>query len=339
MGHSGSGGVSVRAGASPNLGGRRAKLRQAQRRALVRSTYKHHDEDVSEVLCALVCGRCGQLAWPERTRAQAPHRRDDVAELGKQPACTHCGDKSWIDLRRESTALALRDGERQEREANDSRTREVVLNSTVGGALGLFMGVIVVGMTWPAAAVGLGVATLAGLVKYREYSHGDPNPRNLPRRWMMALPPKGAPVSQRTGTATAKEEPLRAPLSGTRCVAWEIGLREDDDDDDDLDTWALLEQQLDALEVDDEPVEPLLTHLGGKRRLLGRLSALPLDDAAKAYLRQRGIASSAPDYYVYETLVEVDARVQLDVYEAGFVLRAAPTALAQRERVLDVAEQ
>ena len=331
--------MSVRAGPSPNLGGRRAKLRQAQRRALVRSTRKHESEDVSALLCALVCGRCGQLAWPESTKTQAPHRRDDQADLGKQPACTHCGDKSWIDLRRESTALALRDGERQAREANENRTREVVLNSTMGTALGTFLGVIVVGMAWPAVAIGLGVGAVAGLAKHREYSHGDPTPSELPRRWSMALPPRGPSSGRREGRATAKEEPLRAPLSGTRCVAWEVGLREDDDAAGDLATWALLEQQVDALDVDGDPLDPLLTHLGGTRHYLGRMSELELDEAAKDYLRQRGITSMTPDYFVYETVIEADLPVLVDVYEAGFVLRAATTALAQRESVLDVAHQ
>ncbi len=339
MSHSGSGGVSVRAGASPNLGGHRAKLRQAQRRALVRTTRKHEPEDVSALSCALVCGRCGQLAWPARTKSETPHRRDDHADLGNQPACDHCGDKSWIDLRRESTALALRDGEQQLRQADQTRTREIVLNSTVGSALGAFLGVIVVGVSWPAVAIGVGVGVVAGLVKHREYSHDDPNPTRLPRRWSMALAPRGPLGRRHVGLATAKEEPLRAPLSGARCVAWEVGLREDDDADGDLDTWALLEQQIDALEVDGAPLDPLQTHLAGTRRYLGRLSELELDDAAKDYLRQRGFTSSTPDYFAYETVVELDAPVQVDVHEAGCVLRPASTALAERERVLDVSDQ
>jgi hypothetical protein len=322
MSHSGSGGVAVRAGPSPRLGGGRAKLRRAQRRAAAKIRSARPDEiaDESQFACALLCGRCGQLGWPEATRTTLPHRRDARAPAASVEPCSHCEDTSWIDLRRGSTALALRDGENFDNDDEGTRNREIALNASLATVIGGFMGLVTIGFTWPVLAVGACAGVAAGLYKRREFRRGSPAPSVLPRRWSMALPVEGTVTSTHRGRIALTDEALRSPLTGRRCAAWEVGLRDDDDHEGELSSWALLEQHVEALTVDGRSIDPDETHLQLSRQSLGRISQLSLDEPALVYLRQRGFTPGDADLHVYETVVETDVGAVVTMRPGGSTL-------------------
>ncbi|MEM6297012.1 MAG: hypothetical protein AAGA54_37450, partial [Myxococcota bacterium] len=57
---------------------------------------------------AMLCAECGWLDW-RASGASSPHRQ--AADAQADATCPHCGASAWLDLRRESTALAIREGE------------------------------------------------------------------------------------------------------------------------------------------------------------------------------------------------------------------------------------
>lgn len=318
-----SGGVSVRAGASPSMKGR-AGLKQARRRAQIRQSRDVTDLEGTEPASALVCVGCGQLDWPDQAISGAPHRRDAVAVRRE---CSHCGEHGWIDLARESTALALRHAETVDADAAGSGAVRVLGGASAGAVVGAFIGMIAVGaLTWPVAVVGALAGTAAGLQTYRMRRQVAPSDHPLPKRWSMALPPDSASGQATVGALESEGDLLRAPLSGRACVAYEVGLRGDGADDPDLRTWALLEQRLGEVRVGEQRLDPGTTHLDLPRDHRGALESIELDAAARTWLRRRGFAASGAALHAFETIVEVGTEVTLRTGPAASVLATtAPT--------------
>ena len=303
---SGSGGVSVRAGASPDLRSRRARLRPALKRAQIRQSRNQEDEAVSTA-CALLCAQCGRLEWPSASEASHPMRQDPDAGPRREP-CSHCNETLWIDLGRPSTALALRRGE-EENSRELSVHSKVALNATGATAAAALVGVVGFGLVW-ATAIGAVLTGLAvGIHSFNQRRRGGNKGHPLPDRWSMALAPSGPTKVAATGPIEAVE-PLRSPISGTECVAYEVGLREDDDAQAELASWALVEQRVASSTIDGADV-PRATHLRLRRRRLGRLSDMELDDAARAWLHERGFSPTGSTLHLFETIVEPGQRASL----------------------------
>ncbi|MCH9683504.1 MAG: hypothetical protein K0V04_18850 [Deltaproteobacteria bacterium] len=320
---SGSGGVSVRAGPSARRDGKRARLRQAQRRQLRRRTR----DDEPEPLAwdgARLCGECGRLGWP-RTHLATPHRRGpaeaDVAARTQAEPCVHCGESNTILLGHESTALALRAVEQQQHHGRDGLPTAVrlgLLGAAAGGVLGL---------TTMGGAVGVGLVggltALCGvLIGIRHEATFRPPPAVLPARWAMALAPEGPVTSKVGGVAVPEGEPLIAPLSGRTCLAYEVGARRDDDGDAPPATWALLEQRVTAARVEAQTVEPATTHLVLPRERWAQLEWSALDERAALFLRRRGFGPLDDGLWLFEAVVEPGQPVDLERCEGGSLLRS-----------------
>lgn len=264
-----------------------------------------------------MCGSCGRLRWPDRGLG-APHRREAAGPEPERLPCTHCDETLWLDLGRPSTALALRSVEHDRAQARGSFPLTFMATVLMGVPFGWFLALIVGAGAWPQLLAGGLGGLLGGLIALRGHrSVGADEASALPARWAMALPPTAAPQQHARGEAVATGEPLRAPLSGRPCLAWEVGARPDDRADAPAQTWWLIEQRLCALEVDGVALDPERTYLERPRARLGTLGSLELDDSAQAFLRQRGISAEAGEVHLFETIVEPGAEVEVSVGPDG----------------------
>jgi|GEM_PF-1904700 len=316
---SGSGGVSVRAGASPDLRSRRARLRPALKRAQIRQARSHEDESVS-VACALLCAECGRLEWPSTAEAVSPMRQDPDAGRRQQP-CPHCEEELWIDLGRPSTALAVSTNEAHTAQERSVQSK-VALNASGATAAAAFIGVVGFGLVWPAAVAAVLTGVAVGLQSYRQHQRGGAKARTLPDRWSMTLPPSGSTRATATGTIETAES-IRSPITGTACLAYEVRLRQDADSQAPLATWTLVEQRVVASRIGETQV-PEATHLALAQRRLGQLADVELDDAARAWLQARGFSPSGSTLHLFETVVVPGQKVSIARGSAGApVLRTA----------------
>lgn len=296
-------------------------MRQAQRRAMRRALRQSNEQEATELDGALVCGGCGRLQWPD-SGGGAPHRRDAGGPGDRSGApCLHCGERSFIDLGRPSTALALSAAEDDDAQARGSVRGRVLGGLVMGLSIGVMLGLLGSSSTWGLALVsGLG-GLLGVLMALRGHVTVHLSAPTLPSRWAMALPAVGALEHERRGIASAKGNGLRAPLTGRPCIAWEVGVRRDDRVDAPLPSWWLLEQRVASISVDGHEPPPERTHLELPRQHLGALGQVPLDDAAQAFLRQRGIVGDAVGVELFESIVVADAPVHLRTGAEGSVLR------------------
>lgn len=318
---SGSGGVSVRAGRSPNLRSKRADLRRAQRRMQVRLSRDTDDPETPGLACALICARCGWMTWPREHAGAHPHRHDPQA-LVPRDSCEHCGDDSWIDLSRDSTALALRVGQDEQSEAERVGRKQVVTQTSLGLFTGGLVGVITAGLAWPAALMAACGAALGGLVAQRHRTRAAPEVFDLPGRWSMTLPPNDPPQRTLNGPARGEGEFLHAPISGRVCLAYEVGLRRDAQADAPLASWTLLEQRTTALSVDGQRVGDA-PHLRLQRQALGEADRAATTDAAIDFLRRRGMLAVGSSDLVFETIVQDGDTVQLHRTATGDILQTS----------------
>ncbi len=280
---------------------------------------------------ALLCSECGRLTWPEAA-ATSPHRASAQDEFAVP--CPHCTARAWIDLRRESTALAIREGE-QGVAQSESASVDTLRKAGLGVIFGSFVGVIATS----SVVAGLTIAGLCGLaaglaaVRLRKIS--VPAKRTLPDRWALALPPSQEPERHVQGSPRV-DELIRSPLTGRACLAYEVGLREDDDAAGELHSWALLEQRVAAFEVDGVSVEPEETFVEVARERLGAFSTEELDAPAIEWLTERGFSAVGSTLVVYESIVPPDVQVSLGLSSGSATLRrvgAQPPALAASRAV------
>jgi hypothetical protein len=267
-------------------------------------------------------------------------RRDEVSH--GSPECPSCRACAWIDLADDDAVLALR--ELDAREALSRSPRRAVLrvfSVTMGsllGAIGLaalawhaipYQGakqldeslVVVAGALvciayacWCARAIGNTVSA----VRRRQ---------TLPTRWRLAAPP-----DERTAHVVAKgavrmtDQPLVAPISGRRCLAYEVGVRDDAHPDRAVGSWLLLEQRSAAAVVGEVEVATDSAWLVLRRTPVDRSSMT----AVERFLRERGFLASDTALHVFESILPVDAEVQLR-HDAHGHAQLAPADFDGRE--------
>ncbi len=272
-----------------------------------------------------MCAECGRLTWREAVPA-SPHRTAD--DETPQRDCPHCGRRDWIDLRRESTALAIRQGE-QGVAAAASPAMEAVRNAGFGVIVGAFVGLAATN-SFLVGAILAGMAGVAGgLSSYRMRHRALPPKPALPDRWALALPPAGAPTQVTSGRASSTEL-LRSPLTGRACVAYEVGLRQDAQPTGPLETWALLEQRVAPLDVDGMRVDPVAIFVELPRECLGQLSPEGVEAPAIEWLEERGFSAVGSSLFVYESIIGPDAPISIAISSDGATLSLAPPSRRSR---------
>ncbi|MCA9663052.1 MAG: hypothetical protein KC486_32255 [Myxococcales bacterium] len=255
-----------------------------------------------------VCATCGQLAWPE---AVDPHRDDHARPPTVTAECSHCGDRAWIDLGDESTALVI-----SSREHNPGRRLafNVALYAAAGAFLMIVLATIAVNVVdlW-VAWIGAAIGALGAL---RLNRGGAAPPALLPVRWSMSLPPAEATTEEVAGAIDAADEGIAAPLTGRRCLAYEVAVRDDERADAPPPTWALVEQRVGAFTIAGEAFEGAGVHLDLEREYLGQAAKIDLSPAAVAFLQQRGLEPGVDTLHLFESIVRVGD---------GVVLRRGPS--------------
>jgi hypothetical protein len=196
---------------------------------------------MSEVVgfdCFSLCMTCGYLAEPARGD---PMRTETVD--GKPVSCPACGRAGLADLRHTPTVFSLNELERSE----DEPSRLARFGRVFGRALGIgIAGAILVGSVamvidgsssigdgLDRAALAVGPIAVVSLPVVAPLLSGSAVIRRAkPRRWRLPQVRQfdRAPWSRKRvrGTARASSELLTAPLSGRPCLAYEIGVRDDD---------------------------------------------------------------------------------------------------------------
>lgn len=275
---------------------------------------------------AMLCAECGWLDW-RSSGDVSPHRQ--AADAHRDVSCPHCQACAWLDLRRDSTALVIREGE-EGLAAAPSRTSDVLRSSALGVVAGTFLGVLATSSLVIGAAVAGLCGVAAGLAGLRLRRLSVAPARSLPDRWSLALPAHSDRVESLCGVPQCTE-PLRAPISGRRCLAWEVGLRADDHADGDLASWALLEQRVASLVVQEHAVHPEETFVALKRTCVGPFSIESVDPPALEWLRDRGFTAVGSTLFLYESIVPLEAKVEVEVAEGTSTLRyEAPDSATRR---------
>ncbi|MBA3546037.1 MAG: hypothetical protein H0T76_06120 [Nannocystis sp.] len=268
--------------------------------------------------CAMLCMVCGRLGDP------APDRpyRTDPGNRTPEP-CAHCGQTALTDLAPATTALALADALERDRPERSPLAHRLALRLVTVTAAALSIGGFTLfilmlttfgsGRGWQVASALAGVmivlfggpgTLLLGRAIRRTWRRTTP--RRLPARWRYCLPVAGAPGRTVEGRVACEGALLTAPISGRRCVAFEVGLREDDDADAHPGTWLLLEQRCVAFRIGDMDLAAdgacfMLAH-----RSIAWPQPGPDRDRAALFLRTRGfVVSEATMFRVFEVVVAV----------------------------------
>lgn len=311
--------MSVRAGRSEKVKSRRLRTRRERPRDPA-------EEEVVRATGALLCSECGRLAWPDAVAA-SPHRTSEQAP--QRADCPHCQSRAWIDLRRESTAIAIREGE-QGFAAAESASVDILRKAGLGVVVGSFVGILATSSLIAGLWIALLAGAAGGLAGARLRKMSVAPKRTLPDRWSLALPP-ATPAATTTVEGVPEDvELLRSPLTGRTCVAFEVGLREDLDSGGELSSWALLEQRVASMSVADNAVDPETTFAEIPRESLGELAPDSLDAAAVEWLLERGFTPVGSTLTVFESVLLPQTRLSLVRSPGGAVLRPASTALQHR---------
>jgi hypothetical protein len=285
--------------------------------------------------CFVLCMECGYL--------QHPPREDSYRAVGAPaPAhpCPSCGVNMWLDLQRTEAVrlLAERDDAAASRRQS-ARRRWSRWAARATGTLALGGGFVVVGVFLlyeflrigsliPALFTAMGLC-IAPFVLWNKAADRLALPMSRPRpaRWhfpLPSLPPAVLPVDAQVMPAS---EPVAAPLSGRPCIAYEIGIRDDDDPRAPQGTWLLLEQHVVPLQVGSHAIAADSVFLDvADRRMLA-----PNDEEScerrRRVLRERGISRHS-SVIVYETIVPPEASLRLSVREDAWVLQAEALPIA-----------
>lgn len=266
--------------------------------------------------CHWQCAECGFQLPVEADQSAGGYRQH--AELGPkdqppQEPCGGCGERAWANLRQGAIieALELQDEQRQELLRGRRDWTRLVLPAF--GWLGLGFAAANAADTRTLLLIG-GLSVATSLMSYwRANTLGEQ--LLFANAWHHAHQPRGHEQSVARGKLEAAGE-LRAPLSGRRCVAYELGIRHDSNPHDVAGSWTLLEQRcapgLQVAGREPERTPYLRVH---RRRFEGELDA-----RARRALRKRGLDPDRPGYTLFETLVEVGTRAHLLRHEHGLVL-------------------
>ncbi len=154
---------------------------------------------------------------------------------------------------------------------------------------------------------GVPALSFAGRLVLREWQQTRARP--LPARWRMVLPAKEA-GPHLEGFIANDETLLIAPISGRPCVAFEVGLREDDDASAGHGSWILLEQRNAPFSVDGRSIVGDSVHLRLDRQRVQWPSPGPGRLRVEDFLRARGLEMDE-SLYVFEAVIEAGNRVIL----------------------------
>jgi hypothetical protein len=313
----------------------RREARRARRRArleVVRLQRELEAEDRDPILddrwpfaCALWCGVCGALAFPAEHPPDHPLRRAISAQPHDRPACAACRHHAWTDLACKPLARAIVDAEVFERELGNEMRSSGLRHAGAAAVLGGFGGLCL----WASAPAFVGFLPCVGLVAsglaltrlIRALSsvrdRGTEPTR--PRRWFMAPRPRAPSIWRRA--AVPQGEPLRAPLTGRPCLAYEVSVAWDGATPDDPRGLALVEQRVAGIRVGVEPLPPLRTHLRLDRDVV--TIGADLSDEARLYLRSRGLDPGDGAFTYREAILEIGAPVDVLRTDDRFELRHA----------------
>lgn len=142
-----------------------------------------------------------------------------------------------------------------------------------------------------------------------------------PTRWTRAPRPRRvAPAPQRFSAPT----PLHSPLTGTACVAYELGIRRDRSGDAAEGPWALLEQRCADLDVAGGTMDGRRVFVALAERRSAPVLLEELDESTRKMLRVRGFDLAHDPLFVFETVIRgpSDARLHLGEGVGGAVLSA-----------------
>ncbi len=314
------------------------------------------ERERARLLCYALCGACGYLD-------ALPSRDSFRAEGGATPAlrheCPHCGARAWHDLNDEGTALALRDAETRERRYHHSLARrQAALRSfAVGFALAIPIGLLLyqlAAVTLTSAAVVSSLVLVAvatplfhRAVPRRHAQLRDAGAFETFTRWRAPLPlvetveqlerPE-ARARARDGefaTVECDAELLIAPLSGTRCVGYEVSLYRDASEQSPV--CVLREQRCLEFRHGEQTVDGAAVTLSLPRVPIPRRGpGAPEAQALTKMLRRRGLYLADGPYRLEEALVLPGQRYELRRLdgEGGYVLTYGRERLPVSPRAL-----
>lgn len=226
------------------------------------------------------------MRWPDPPSARHPHRRLEPAS--SRPRCEHCNGVDWTDLASVGSARALRDVETFEHLTTRRGIRRMGL-ATIACAFA----VPLVAGAGSFAKLGVWAALTAAAIGY------DTSVGRLlqarPFRW--SLPPAPRRGSRSARGRVEGAETLRAPLSGTPCLGYELAVRPRRGFLQPTPRWSLLEQNVAAFRVG--TIEIGSCRLDLKRR---RLPPAAFTADAPRALVARGLTLH-DDPEVYESLL------------------------------------
>jgi hypothetical protein len=261
------------------------------------------------------------LVLPEGARIVDPMRASDEPD-----PCASCGARDWADLGEGSTVRALRHVDELEAIVRASQAERALRRAwasarALGAAVlvGLVIGFVATDafagsvFMWPGLVglVVLGVAVVFGAVQDIKSMRAPPTPA----RWSLPLPRAQLDVTAPVrGIARASGSLLRAPLSGSACLAYELAIRSDAAELAPDPTWLLLEQRNAAMEVGGRniAVDSVRLHLPRVRVPVDRDD----DPTVGAALARRGFFTHDSAVVVYEAVLLPEVAVELAPVEA-----------------------
>jgi hypothetical protein len=210
----------------------------------------------------VICTICGYLEIERENvgSARDPMRSAPCEETPRvRGRCPGCCNDAWTDPRLEATAQVLRGPATRELATTPRPKRSYgVAAAQIFFALGmlswLFWAVLhpsrgsQVGFAALAAVIGSLVATKGIYEAIASMRSVEPRPLP-PKRWHLALPVATHMRGEVHGPARALDGLITAPLTGRRCIAYELGVLADVDVPNREATWLLREQRSVAFAV------------------------------------------------------------------------------------------
>jgi hypothetical protein len=284
----------------------RVRLRPKDLQGLSNDPSRPEREDFA---CFFMCGGCGFLHDPRPGNEGFD--------------CEACGAKGGVDLSHIDAAQELRNLDELSRMQPSSRERARAQGFAV--ALGLGVGMLIwaanpgmfeddAGFYWAPFVLFMGLLTwMVGrgvyvLFQIELYELFHVRRGTRPARWRLPLPlvdERSPPSRKVSGTVEAREDLLRAPVSGRECLAYEVAVLFDVKGDAKKPMWVLEEEANAAFELGGQGFER-----GGATISLP-LEAVPVQgedgdamtERLSMFLRQRGLYATDGHFAFYEALV------------------------------------
>lgn len=265
-----------------------------------------------DLACLHLCGSCGYLLDVDVDASEAP---------AQPPACPSCEAEAFVDLGHMDSADSIRKAESEDRllPIGAAKQWSIMATAIAGAGVGAVFGLLFpvafqyepnLGPSWfsvtafalVAAATAYGAFVAFKLPLYA-YFHRRRGTR--PARWRLPLPvaPPGAPVLRtHSGEAEARGELLRAPISGRRCIGYEVSVLFDMEGDARRPMWVLEEENCGAFAVAGREIEAGVATLEIPLEPIG-VPDEALDAALGDFLRTRGLFVGDGDFEFFEALL------------------------------------